>query len=138
MKRFTIYTVKYANELDEFAAKAAASEAIYIKRKPNNFILSFTVSQREAFFEMLLAVLTDIAVRENSVYRYSAKLREMAQDLRNTPLYGRELRQLREFVSESNELHIEGYVTFRMCEFREKLDTMIYSLVKKIKFGTGE
>ena len=102
MKRFTLYTAKYESVLDDFAAKAAAAETIYIKnfyKNRGDYALDFAVAERESFCELLLSLLMDIAEGENPVYKHSAKLREMAQNLRQTPLYGRELRQLREFIS---------------------------------------
>ncbi|MDR0273524.1 MAG: hypothetical protein LBI27_09435 [Clostridiales bacterium] len=137
MKRFTLYSAKYENALRNFAEKAAAADNIYINRicHKRGYAVNFAVADREAFCELLLALLFDIAESENPVYRKSEKLREMAKNLRQTQLYGRELRRLRQFIAGSKCLHIEGYVTFRMGEFREKLDMMIYTLIKKIKFG---
>ncbi|MCL1883371.1 MAG: putative sporulation protein YtxC [Defluviitaleaceae bacterium] len=141
MKRFSLYTVKYENVLREFAARTSAAEIIYINKNCKNqegFALYFSVKERELFCEMLLGFLMDIAEGENPIYKHSARLRGMAGELRESPIFGRELNQLREFFTNSRELNIEGYVTFRMCEFREKLDMMIYSLVKKIKFGNED
>jgi hypothetical protein len=137
MKRFALYSEKYENALIDFAAKAAAAEIIYINKRERRRIF-FMVAERENFCELLLCTLMDIAEGENPVYKNSAKLRAMAKNLRTTTLYGRELGRLRDFFSHSKELHLEGYVTFRMSEFREKLDMMIYSLVKKIKFHNGD
>ncbi|MCL2578368.1 MAG: putative sporulation protein YtxC [Defluviitaleaceae bacterium] len=141
MKRFTLYTTKYEAILRDFAVKAAAADIIYINktgREKNGFEVGFAMVQREAFCELLLRLLMDIAESENPVYKHSAKLRKMARDLRYASTFAHELRLLKEFVSNGKELNIEGYVTFRMGEFREKLDLMIYSLVKKIKFSNGD
>ncbi|MCL1842850.1 MAG: hypothetical protein FWF79_03480 [Defluviitaleaceae bacterium] len=141
MEQFVIFTVKYEKKLLEFAAKATAEELMQVnfskKVKRDTYALAFSLAKREAFCTSLMDFLMDIAVEENPVYAHSSKLRDMAQDLRNTQIYARELRRLRGFFLGSREVHIDGYVTFRMGEFREKLDHMIYKLVKKIKFGTS-
>ena len=135
MKRFTLCTAKYETVLQEFTAKAAAAEIIYIDNTENiGQSLSFMIARRETFHEMLLKLLMDIAENENPVYKHSENLRKMARDLRSSPTFERELLLLGEFTAATRQLNLEGYVTFRMCEFREKLDLMIYSLVKKIKF----
>ncbi|MCL2386123.1 MAG: putative sporulation protein YtxC [Defluviitaleaceae bacterium] len=141
MKKIVIFTTKYENELRDFAAKAAASEIIYINdssKKCERYALRISIADKDAFSEEFLLALMNIAEKENPVYRYSAKLRKMARELRESPLQGRELHRLKSFFAASKEINIEGYVTFRMGEFREKLDTMIYSLVKKIKFSNGD
>lgn len=138
MKRFVLYSARYDGALCDFAAKAAAAEVIYIRKncKENaRRTLVFAVRERDAFYRALLDLLCDIAEAENPVYRHSPQLRGMARELRHSPVYSRELRRLRQFVAGSRELFLEGYATFRMSEFREKLDSLIYSLVKKIKFG---
>ena len=138
MRRFIIHTEKYEVKLRDFAESAAEAEIVYINRickKRNGCVIGFTITGYEEFCELLLPLLLDIAEGENPVYGQSAKLREMARDLRKTQIYGKELRRLKHFISGNKGLHIEGYVTFRMGEFREKLDMLIYSLVKKIKFS---
>jgi hypothetical protein len=140
MKRFLLHTVKHKAALIDFAEKVAADEVIYIKNtgNPDGAVFYFAIAEREAFCETLLHLLCDIAEAENPIYKHSAKLRQMAHDLRKTPLFGSELRLLSEFVSTGKEIHLDGYVTFRMGEFKEKLDMMVYSLVKKLKFGNGD
>jgi len=141
VRRFTLCTTKHETALRDFAAKAAAAEIIYINKsgkKHGCFALGFAMAQREGFCDALLKFLMDIAESENPVYKHSARMRQMALDLRNAPIFAHELRLLKAFVSSERELNIEGYVTFRMGEFREKLDLMVYSLVKKIKFSNGD
>ena len=143
MRRFTFFTRKYENELKEFVAKATEAKAIYIEKneffkRNEEFALGVAIADKNTFCEILLGLLMDISVSENPIYKHSAKLRIAAEGLNNTPIFTRELRRLKEFLSESRELNIDGYVIFRMNEFKEKLDMMVYSLVKKIKFGARE
>ena len=137
MKRLTIRSQKYQSELEDFAAKAIAAELIKTGNIKGN-TLKLTITETETFCEMLMNLLADAAEMENPIYKNSVKLRKMARDLRRTPAYIRELRQLKEFTAGSKELNIEGYVTFRMSEYKEKLDMMMYSIVKKIKFSNRD
>jgi len=81
----------------------------------------------------LIALLIDIALEENPVYRHSQKLRDMAYDLRDTALHRKLAGDLTRFLTRARDLHLEGYLNFRMAEYREKLDMMSYSLIKKMK-----
>ena len=143
MRKLVFFTRKYETALRDFAAKAAAAEVIYIEKSDmcafrGEFTLGFTVQQKDTFCEMLLGLLFDITVDENPIYTKSSKLKIMAEGLKDSPIFGRELRRLRGFLKGSRELNIDGYIIFRLCELKEKLDTLVYSLVKKIKFGTAE
>ena len=140
MKQLNIHTTKYENELRNFAAKAVEAGTISIKHSKLNekrrlFELTCMCLNYKALPGALTELLMDIAEAENAVYRHSSKLRAMAQEVRKTPIYTSEVKRMRTFLAENKALHLEGYVTFRMEEYREKLDMMIYTLVKKIKFS---
>ncbi|MCL2199441.1 MAG: hypothetical protein FWB80_11000 [Defluviitaleaceae bacterium] len=130
MKKFKLLTDKYENALLMFLKKA--NDASVIKSWER---FEFYIIQADEFSEMLLGLLLEVTESENPMYKHSARLREMAKNIKSTPLYGRELRLLKKYVAANKELHMEGYVTFRMEELKGKLDMMVYSLVKKIKFG---
>ncbi|MCL1863317.1 MAG: hypothetical protein FWF78_07115 [Defluviitaleaceae bacterium] len=130
MKKFLLLTDKHESALHVFIKKACEEYVV----KPTDG-LKFYICDTEMFCEMLLGLLLEVAESENPMYKHSSKLREMAKNLKGTPLYGRELNHLKKYVNTNTELHLEGYVTFRMEELKGKLDLMVYSLVKKIKFG---
>jgi hypothetical protein len=50
--------------------------------------------------------------------------------LRGGELYVNELKELRAFIKSSRTLNIEGYAAFRMAPLRERLDLMIFTLIK--------
>jgi hypothetical protein len=140
MRRFVFFTRKYENELRDFAAKAVSAEIIYIEKSDvcafrGEFTLCFTMKQKDIFCETLLQLLFDITVNENPIYTNSAKLKTMAAGLNDAPVFARELRRLKGYLAGSRELNLDGYIMFRLCELKEKLDSLVYSLVKKIKFG---
>jgi len=143
MKQLTIYTHRYTQLLENYTAEAEKAGGLKIfktrGRKGNLYLLNCLANHTEpVFIEGLIALLIDIALQENPVYQHSPKLRDMAGDLRGTLLYANLKRGLIRFLKHSRNLHLEGYVAFRMKEYREKLDMMSYSLIKKMKLIQGD
>ena len=137
MKQLTIYTKRYGQLLKDFAADAT-NNGLIIRRTDRISGGLFSINclcnrTGPAFARALMMLLTDIALLENPIYQHSPKLREMAGDLCDTPLYAAAQRDFSHFLRYNRTLHLEGYVTFRMAEYREKLDILSYSLIKKMK-----
>ena len=135
MPHLTISTHKYPQLLDDFAAEAEKNGWLAVRhtgRHAGRFYINCSYSHiKPAFASGLMALLTRVAMEENPVYQHSPKLRDMARDLPSP--YEPGLKDLTRFLRHSGKLHLEGYVTFRMTEYREKLDMMSYSLIKKLK-----
>ena len=135
MKQLTISTHQYSHQLEDFAALAKDAGWLTTYAAGWNrgqFSINCRYKHAPAFAEGLMIFLTDITLQENPIYQHSPKLQDMAHDLRKTPLYTAGLLDLSNFLKHSRILHLEGYVTFRMSEYREKLDLMSYSLIKKM------
>ncbi|MCL2361382.1 MAG: hypothetical protein FWC73_06175 [Defluviitaleaceae bacterium] len=129
MKQLTIYTRIYAHLLEEFV-----HDTYKIDNRSGLFSLTCRVNLTDGrFIEGIISMLTDIAQQENPIYQHSPKLRDMAGDLHNTQVYANLKKELIRFIRHNSNLHLEGYVSFRMTEYREKLDMMSYSLIKKMK-----
>ena len=138
MKQLTICTHKYIQLLEDFAARVKDSSPLTIRRCgeiiDGRFSVDCLINPTDLIFiQELMALLTDIALRENPVYKHSPKLRLLAEDLRTTALYHSLIGGLIRFLKHSRDLHLEGYVAFRMTEYRHKLDILSYSLIKKMK-----
>ena len=138
MKRLTIYTQNHEKLLREFAQEfeMAAVKFSRHKKTRNNFFgvrFSWEGSANLAVVERLVFFLQDVALLENPIYRHSAKLREMACGLRETPTHSKEVQRLKAFLRGSRVLHLEGYILFRMGEYRHKLDIMSYRAIKKME-----
>ena len=137
MNQLTISTYRYVTLLEDFTARVFNSGRLTMHNAGwHGELFSITYrykSTQPDFMESLITMLTDIAMQENPIYQHSPKLQDMARDLRNTSLFTSSLNSLVHFVKYSRILHLEGYVTFRMTEYREKLDMMSYSLIKKMK-----
>jgi len=139
MKQLTICTHLYSQLLRNFTTHAQNCDWL-AKPEPNRKDGLHTVycqynNAQAAFAKGLMTLLAEIAVQENPIYQHSPKLQDMAYDLRKTPLYAAELRGLIRFLKHNRTLHLEGYVAFRMADYREKLDMMSYSLIKKLNFN---
>jgi len=140
MKRLSIYTAKYEKEKNEFAARAAAAGIVITRdggfcEKRQMFYTKFTCLDERSVNLELTALLMDIAEAENAVYRYSPKMRGAAAKIRQTPVFQQEAALLKIFLAENKFLFLEGYTTFRLNEYRENLDMMIYTMIKKLKHG---
>ncbi|MCL2285012.1 MAG: putative sporulation protein YtxC [Firmicutes bacterium] len=137
MKHLVLYTTNHKNELINFAEATASRNLCAIDEicpgpQGCSIKLKWQAAVNNHFIQSLLLLLYNIAIKENPIYRHSSKLRHMAENLLNTPLHKDDLKRLKTFLRTGKELHIDGYVTFRMEEFREKLDMMLYSIIKKI------
>ena len=121
MKRITLCTCSYEEKLREFADMIKENGLAEVMDKEaviNNVNLSWKQINSSRFTDALMVLLENVAALENPIYKHSPKLRALADGLRNTPLHQRELARLREFVKTARMLNIEGYITFRMGEYR--------------------
>ena len=129
MQRITLHTSNYKQELIDFVQALQKQGLISVK---NNNTLMWEKAETSSLCEELLLLLQHIAMQENPVYRHSPKLKDLAEGLRKTELHIHERIQLAEFTRHNKELNLEGYVLFRMGAYRERLDLILYTIVKKI------
>jgi len=132
MKRLTIHTYTYKNELKNFIKTLTQNNLCTISIATSHAV-KLTWANSKDFIETILFLLYNIAMLENPVYRYSPKLKNLASILQNTELHNTELTRLETFLKSNSELNLEGYVTFRMEEYSAKLDMILYEIIKKIK-----
>ena len=83
--------------------------------------------------EALTCLLERIIILKHPVYGHSSKLTDMAFELRQTEIHQANVLELTRYLMENDLLHLEGYTTFRMTDYRNKLDMMMYYLIKKLK-----
>ena len=136
MKTLTILTGAYARELYSFASEAASQGKLTYSRenKRDGFYRVYCAYNTTALMaEALLPLLEYIAMRENPIYRYSAKLRDFAAEHIRYESRPENTARLCRYLNCSHSLHLEGYITFRMAEYRAKLDAAVFSLIKKLK-----
>ena len=133
MKQLTLLTHRYSSLLENFANQTGNAKGITVRRGGLFAVKCQAARLDPPLIERIVTILTDIAQQENPVYQHSAKLQSMAGDLRGTKIFADIKKDLTRFLSRNNLLHLEGYMTFRMSAYREKLDYMSYSLIKKMK-----
>jgi len=160
MKRLTLYTCSHKEGLQKFAKQASEIAHINwarwrenkkdnktetkIKTKEKRLFalnISWDRAENDKLAELLMTFLEEIALSANPIYCHSPKLMELARNLRYTDLHrvhDREKRQLKTFLKYNKVLHLEGYATFRMEEYRNKLDMITYGLIKKLNLYSLE
>ena len=136
MKQLTITTSQYSQQLKDFAQKAEAlGQLSHIRTNciGKQFTINCQYGSVQNIVDDIIILLTNIAINENPIYKNSPKLQSMARDLHNTGVYVNLQKALIHFMKQNQNLHLEGYVNFRMSDYHEKLDMMSYSLIKKMK-----
>ena len=136
MRLLTIRTASYERELKTFVKEAAAAGLLTVRSEGwydglfgANFLYEPVVDGMTDEFTFLLE---NIVVQENPVYKHSIKLQRLAVDLRQTSIHIFNRERLTQFIKHSRLLHLEGYVAFRMTEYRHKLDMITYSLIRRM------
>ncbi|MCL2572012.1 MAG: hypothetical protein FWE11_06375 [Defluviitaleaceae bacterium] len=132
MKPLTIHTYKYKDLIINFADDNDIAVRSTSSSKCGLFSIHCLIKPNDSFIEGFMELLITIALEENPIFNQSPKLRSMADDLRSTPLYVALSKDIKTFIKKNNNLHLEGYVTFRMTEYGETLDLMSYTLIKKM------
>jgi len=132
MKRTIIHTSKYKTELAHFAQSATFCT---VKNLQTHMQFIWESPAAKIFAQALMLLLHKIAMAENPVYRHSPKLRDLADGLLSTDTHTQALAELTAFLKANKEINLEGYVIFRMEEYRAKLDMLLYTIMKKINLS---
>lgn len=132
MKTLTITTQSYGQALQALAADGDGMTVRYAGQHEGLYYMRVIFDGTQPA-ETLTGLLEYVAVQENPVYRHSEKLTSLALTLRHTPIHADNLSRLTQYIKENRRLHLEGYVVFRMAEYRHKLDMMMFSLIKNMK-----
>lgn len=136
MKRLTIYTARYETQLKNFAGSTKNVNTLWSKWRDKNRLfglcLTWGKDSNAYVTEQLVLLLQELAATENPVFKNSPKLLQMAKDLQSTESHGREVGRLKSFLRSNRSLNIEGYINFRMNEYRNSLDILSYKAMKKI------
>ena len=125
MKNLTILTQGYKDTLEEFILQKGIlkSGGLYELVCPKNNLDT----------DSLAYLLEYIVIQEHPVYRHSPKLTDIALDLPHTKLHKANRLVLKRYLEENDLLHLEGYAAFRMTEYRNHLDIIMYGFIKKLK-----
>jgi len=126
MRTLTIHTDAYLNELDKatsgFIRRVKRPEQCYIK-------VYYETFDTEGFYSFL----DWVAFQENAVLRGAPKLTKLTRKLITPAMEKGNIKHLDEYIKKNRFLHVEGYVHFRMAEFNDYLNYVLYAIMKRTK-----
>ena len=126
MRTLTIHTDAYLKELDEatcgFIRRAKRPALGYIK-------LYYEVFDTEGFYSFL----SWAAFQENAALKGMPKLAKLTRKLISPDIERCNIERLDEYIKKNRILHVEGYVRFRMAEFNDYLNRLLYLIIKRTK-----
>ena len=125
MRNLVILTQEYKDTLEEFILQKGILK--------NGGLYELTCPKNNKNTDSLTCLLEHIVIQRHPIYGHSPKLADMALDLIHTKLHQTNFEALRRYIEENDHLHLEGYATFRMTEYRNQLDIIMYRLIKKLK-----
>ena len=123
MRTLTIHTDAYLKELD----LATSGFIRRVKRPEQGFIkLYYESFDTEGFYSFLEWV----AFQENAALRHTPKLAEIANRLISRDVALLNMECLAEYIENNRILNVEGYVRFRMAEYNDYLNCLLYSIIR--------
>lgn len=85
--------------------------------------------------EALASLLERVIIHGHPVYGHSPKLADIAASLKHTEIHQANVIELSRYLGENDLLHLEGYAAFRMSDYRNRLDMLMYCVIKKLKLA---
>ena len=85
--------------------------------------------------EALTRLLEWMVVLNHEVYRHSDKLMQLALDLRAQKVHTETRRALARHMQTAEELYLEGYARFRLYDYAQRLDAMMFRIVKNLNLS---
>jgi|GEM_PF-2327213 len=128
MNNLTILTQRYKQELESInnIRCRQVGKELYMAEYPISTIDTKLLTA-------LAALLERIVILGHPVYGHSQKLTDMAFEMSRNEIAN--ISNLKCYLGENTVLHLEGYTAFRMSDYRNRLDMMMYCLIKKMKLA---
>ncbi|MDR1643119.1 MAG: hypothetical protein LBT59_25780 [Clostridiales bacterium] len=125
MRTLTVSTDGYYKALEELSSKFPRRVR---KRGATTIKLYFEEFDAEGFY----ALLDWIAFQENPALKGVPKLAEVTK--KNVPdrMTKENINALREYVDENRTMYLEGYVHFRLSDYNDYLNRLMYAVVRKL------
>ena len=127
MKKLTIYTANHESYVKNFVAGIDIIKTEH--KKP--LCITWQNENHNQVVSHLATLLQQLAAKENPIYKSLPKMMELAKNL--STQNEEEAKRLKYFLKTSRRLNIEGYITFRMSDYRHKLDILGYRVIKKLR-----
>ena len=124
MRTLTIHTDAYWKELD-----MATSGFIRRVKHPEqgNIKLYYETFDAEGFYSFLEWA----AFQENAALRNMPKLAELTRRLISDDVGRLNIECLTEYIKNNRVLNVEGYVRFRMADYNNYLNCLLYAIIKR-------
>ena len=126
MRTLTIYTDAYLKELDV----ATGGFIRRIMRPEQGLIKLYYETFDVKGFYMFLDWA---AFQENAALKNMPKLAELTRKLISQDIRRYNILRLSEYINNNRILNVEGYVHFRMAEYNDYLNCLLYAIVKQTK-----
>jgi hypothetical protein len=125
MRTLAVSTDAYYKELDEHTSH-------YVKRakkkEANSIRLYFDEFDAEGFYHLV----DWIVFQENPALKGVQKLAEVIRNNIPKRMILENVQALKKYVQENRALHLEGYVKFRLAEYNDYLNRLMYAVVRKL------
>ncbi|MDR1540119.1 MAG: putative sporulation protein YtxC [Clostridiales bacterium] len=125
MKTLSISTDEYYKELDDYTQSFARR----IKKRDQNSIKVYYEEFDAADFYQFLDW---VVFQENPALKCVAKLAEITKKNIPKAIEQKNIKELAEYISSNRTIHLEGYIKFRMDEYNDYLNRVLYAIIKKL------
>jgi len=126
MRTLTIHTDAYLKELDQ-----ATSGFVRRVKQPGQGTIKLYYDLFDA--EGFCAFLDWAAFQENAALRNMPRLAELTRKLISQDVGRLNRDRLAEYIKNNRILDVEGYVHFRMAEYNDYLNCLLYAIIKRIR-----
>jgi len=133
MRTLSIHTEKYCEALSRFFPVDSEQVLGHGSENGMEYILA---SNRRSTRDRLQNLLEYIILSDNPVLAEGEKVFRSVAELAFSPTRGLMQTRLDEFLKETGTINIEGYVNFRLGEYVERINAILYSIVKKNLYKT--
>ena len=126
MRTLTIHTDAYPVELD-------VATSGFIRRvkqpDPGSIKLYFETFDAEGFYSFL----DWVAFQENAALKNESKLAELTRRFITRDVERHNIECLSEYIKNNHFLNVEGYIHFRMAEYNDYLNCLLYAIIKRTR-----
>ena len=124
MKTLTIHTDAYLKELD-----GATSGFIRRVKRPEQGCIKLYYEEFDV--EGFYSFLDWVAFQENAALKDMPRLVELTRKLISQDVERHNIECLTEYIKNNRVLNVEGYIRFRMAEYNDYLNCLLYAIVKR-------
>ena len=129
MNAVTISTKLYHREMTSFFKQSC------IKICQKGDIYFFIINPQHFCCDILAELLEDIILDNNPIVRSSHRIYQRMKEIifiGERPVLQKDLQVL---LAQNETLHIEGYIQFRMQKYENKVNNILYAIVKRSLCG---